>query len=94
MSDGKMNYERQRARREMRGEIYDEIRDQYGDPQETVEDRKLAHLCLYFGACILRTGTGSKDDPTIDAVQLYQAAKYDAEQLYPSPPERTQEQSQ
>jgi len=82
MSEGKMNYERQRARAEIRAELSKE----YGKPYDVQSKRQIETYLLYVGAVALRTFVGQTSlSATKNAFELLEAAKRDAKLLTPGP---------
>lgn len=73
MNDGKLNYERERARKEMS--------DQISDARKIREDRESALPLVFIGACLLVAGgKAHNNDAAKDAKKIYDAAKKEVSQ--------------
>ena len=82
MSEGKMNYERQRARAEVRAELSEE----YGTPHDTQTKRQIDTYLLYLGSIVIGV-FGQQPEHTASGIsfRLLQMAQNKAKRLTPGP---------
>ena len=82
MSEGKMSYERKKARAEIRAEM----REQYGTEHNVQEARQRDTFTIYAGSILLLAfGEETEHSATRLAFELLEAAKQRAKLLTPGP---------
>ena len=82
MSEGKMNYERQRARAEVRAELSEE----YGKPYDVQQKRQIDTYLLYLGSIVIGV-FGQRPEHTASGIsfRLLEMAQNKAKILTPGP---------